>query len=288
MLFEVFTHIFNCVTNMLMCFIWHRSLNHKYKPVWYWFIFLGFTIAEEAYVLFIGRDNLFSTLSIIITFLIVISMFKNSVFQKVLAVIYLYSIMAVIDVSAAILMYYSNSNPYLLLLLYVFYVIAVLVISYNLVLLNKMDWNKRMIGAVFLLPIWIFIVFISMVVYLRNYGNKMIYSDMVDSLGNYKSLPLILISAVMFCGIFVFIMNMIKKEITKNNIEIQIKKQKEFNQMNYKYYSLVQKEYNAAGKYRHDINNIVTMLYLFKDNDTEDMDNIVNQLKEKINNLTDN
>lgn len=293
MWFEIVAHAANIITNIVMCFVWLKMLERRIKLVYSWFILLILTAIQELYVIFIGRNNLLPVFSLIFYIGFILLFFKNPIIEKVIVFSFSYFAIAITDmVLTVFIKLLSIDSAFEMFISLLFYYAFFLLICRNLWSIRNILFdtkiNIRIMSVLFLLPSHILFSIIVITSILRDNATYILYSEMLDDLENYAiiSFILILISCILFVILYSFIMNAVKKEIYNNQIKNQYNKFTAKNEEEFKYYSEIQNSYNKARKYRHDLNNIVSVINILEENNVTDKEKIILQLEKSINQLS--
>lgn len=294
MWFEIVTHAANVITNIVMCFVWIKMLESRIKLMYSCFILLILTAVQELYVIFIGRNDLLSVISLIFYISYIFLLFKNPIIEKIIVFSFSYFAIAITDIMLTVFikLLAIDSVFELLMSFAFFYYPFFLLICRNLWSIRDILFDTkisiRIISVLFLLPSHILFTIIAFTSILRNNRTYILYSEMLDGLANYNNISfiLILISCILFVILYSFIMSAVKKEIYNYQIKISLTNLQQKNEEELKYYSEIQNSYNKAREYRHDLNNIVSIINILEENNVTDKEKIILQLEGAINQLS--
>lgn len=297
--FEIYSIAVTFITNILECFVYHIVLKTKYKKYVSWIFYIVLTVLQEIYVLEIGRNNFQTILSNLILIFFVVFFFKNSIKEKILVLIFIYSLSTIPDLICSLLLFSVDKNKTInLILIHTLFLVLYTVFNMFFAIVwrsvEKIDLNKR-ITLTLLFPLWI-ILLQKVNIIMMNYdiiSSGMQTTDF-DSLVNIKLsintsvLMLMIITDILFLVVYSVLFVSIIKEVKRVQINEIIKFINYENEMNCLYYNALQKDYATLQKYKHDLNNIVSVIKILKENSPKDSVNLLRQLNLKINQLNVN
>ena len=291
--FEIYSIIATFITNMMECTVYHMTLEVKYKKGYSWIFYTISTLLQEIYVIAVGRNTFQVIISNLILVFFVLFFFKNSIKEKILVFIYIYSIALIIDFSCSIILFSVDKTKTVnLILVYILFVF--MYISFSLLFakvwrsIEKIGLNKRIIFTL-LFPIWVVLISKLLVfIFYKDIISAGMQSTDFNSLTTAKLniniffSSLIIVSDIMFLIVYIVIFLSIIKEAKKVKLNHEMTVLKMQNELAYTYYKTINQKYNEARKYKHDINNIISIINLINKTNKVDSLNIIKQLKKSI------
>lgn len=243
MIVKILLDLFSLFSVMLCFYTFSSFLTSRFSDTVCWTIFCITLVIDAVILKLTGRTVLISILSLILLILCLLICFKNTLKEKIIAFIFVYSICGIGDITgSAALMVMGDVNWYQLVITYVIYMSVFIPLAKMFSRIWKdiqiNNFSKKMF-FLFFAPLWQILMMLIIMLQLAPVVQTGSYDSFVKfvSVSNNLYWIIMLLSELLLIGFYIYLFKSIHKETEKISLDLKyasIKKQNEIDFENYK------------------------------------------------------